>query len=183
MRDGATQILDAADRASARLSDFITFARMPAPVMQPVAVREALGRVVAALRADFAEARVGLELDAEDVRVECDGAMLEQLVVNLLLNSLQASSPGTATRVSLARRGGGLELAVADQGKGIAPELLPDVFRPYVTGRPDGHGLGLAIVQRIADQHGWAVAVDTAVGRGTTFRVTGLRGPGEGKTP
>jgi signal transduction histidine kinase len=170
----AEQIMDAADHATARLSDFINFARIPTPQMQDVAAPEVLGRVVAAMKPDFDEAGVRLLLTADELRIRCDPSMLEQVLVNLLLNSLQASSAGTTTSVRLCRQGDRATLSVADQGRGIPARLLPEIFKPYVSGRPDGHGLGLAIVNRIVEQHAWSITVDSNPGQGTTFTLAGL---------
>jgi len=173
--EAAEQIMDEADRAAARLSDFIHFARLPEPTMASTSLDALLQRVRAALLPDFEQADVRLEMAATDALIECDPDMLEQIVVNLLLNSLQASEPGTTTSLALSRTRGQLTLKVVDQGCGIDPELLPDVFKPYVTGRPEGHGLGLAIVRRLVDELGWEITVDSQVGRGTTFAIAGIR--------
>ena len=172
-KEVAEQIMDAADHATARLSDFMNFARLPTPHLQDTDASELLRRVVATMKADFDEVGVGLALVAEALRIRCDPAMLEQVMVNLLLNSLQASVAGSATSVHFARHGSRWTISVVDQGHGIPAHLLPDIFKPYVTGRPDGHGLGLAIVKRIVDQHGWSIAVDSSPGRGTSFTLTG----------
>jgi signal transduction histidine kinase len=169
----AEQIMDAADHATARLSDFMNFARLPTPHMHDTAAADLLTRVVATMKPDFDEAGVNLEVSAEDLRIRCDPGMLEQVLANLLLNSLQASPSGSGTRVRLFGLGRRWTLAVEDEGRGIPSPLLPEIFKPYVTGRPDGHGLGLAIVKRIVDQHGWSIEVDSVPDRGTTFTLTG----------
>lgn len=174
-REAAEQIMDAADRATARLSDFINFAHLPTPNIGDVSAPELLGRIVGALRPDFDEAGVRLVLAADDLRIRCDAGMLEQVLVNLLLNSLQASDAGTTTTLTLAYRQGSATLAVADEGRGIEPDLLPDLFKPYVTGRAGGHGLGLAIVKRIVEQHGWAIAVAKEASGGATFTLSGIQ--------
>jgi signal transduction histidine kinase len=173
-RATAEQIMDAADRATARLSDFINFAHLPTPNIGDVSAPEVLGRVVAALRPDFDEAGVRLVLTSDDLRIRCDAGMLEQVLVNLLLNSLQASRAGTTTTVRLEYGGASATLSVTDQGRGIAPALLPDIFKPYTTGHPGGHGLGLAIVKRIVEQHGWSIAVRSEVDGGATFALSGI---------
>lgn len=174
-REAAEQIMDAADRATARLSDFIHFARIPVPQVMEVSAVEVLNRVTSVLRPDFEEAGVRLALSVEDLRIHCDPTMLEQVIINLLLNSLQASQAGSTTRVRLERQGASAILVVMDEGLGITADLMPNIFKPYVSGRPDGHGLGLAIVKRIVEQHGWAVHVSSASKVGTSFTVAGIR--------
>ena len=174
IREAASHIIDAADRAAARVSDFLGFARIPAPKLEPVRADLLLGRVVAALAPDFEEAGVRVTVEAPEISVECSAGMMEQVLVNLLLNSLQASEAGTTVTLRLAARGATAVLVVEDQGRGIPPELVADLFKPYVTGNPDGHGLGLAIVRRIVEQHGWTVDIETAVGKGTRVVIAGI---------
>ncbi len=173
-RDVAEQIMDEADRANARLSDFLNFAGLRRPNLVTADVEQVCGRVVGALRGDFVAGGVTLESSFDDGAIECDVGMLEQVLVNLLLNSLSASEEGSTTRVSFEVAQGLGVLRVQDEGSGIAPGMLGDVFKPYITGRPDGHGLGLSVVRKIVEQHGWSVDVESAPGLGATFEVRGI---------
>jgi signal transduction histidine kinase len=102
-----------------------------------------------------------------------DGAQLRQLVWNLVRNGVQASSAGTRVLVELdARDDEILELAVRDQGVGIDPEAKGRLFDAFFTTRSHGTGVGLAVVKRIADEHGFAVTVDSGTERGAVFRVS-----------
>ena len=111
-----------------------------------------------------------------------DEDLLHRVVVNLLLNAMQASR-GKAS-ITLALRdvkgsdvpGGALRephslLEVSDTGPGIPPELRHKLFDPFVTGRDGGTGLGLSIVQRAVAAHRGLVFVDTETGKGTTFSI------------
>ena len=100
--------------------------------------------------------------------------MLQQLLVNLLLNSLHASSPGGGVTVRMARKGKTAVLTVEDEGSGVSPELLPNIFQPYVSGNARGHGLGLAIVKRFVEEHGWNITVDSQPGRGMAITISGM---------
>jgi phosphoribosylformylglycinamidine cyclo-ligase len=71
------------------------------------------------------------------------------------MNSLQACQPGASVRVALQPAGRQATLLVEDTGSGIAPEALKDIFKPYVSGRSDGHGIGLSMVRRLAEDLGW----------------------------
>jgi signal transduction histidine kinase len=90
---------------------------------------------------------------------------------NLVLNAVQATPAGGAVTVK-ARAGAGLaEVAVIDRGAGIEPKHLETVFNPFFTTKPQGVGLGLAIVSKIVDEHGGKITVESDPGKGSVFRV------------
>jgi signal transduction histidine kinase len=98
----------------------------------------------------------------------------KQVVLNLLTNALDALDPGGKVRVRLLRRGRFAELAVADNGCGMEPEVLKHVFEPFYTRRRGGQGtgLGLSITHRIVSDHGGEIeAFSDGPGRGSVFRV------------
>jgi two-component system, NtrC family, sensor histidine kinase HydH len=101
--------------------------------------------------------------------------MLRQVLATLLLNSLQASPKAGRVAVRMERHGSRAALVVEDQGCGILPDLLPDIFKPYVAGDPDGHGLGLANVKRFVEDHGWTITADSQLDRGTVMTIAGIR--------
>jgi signal transduction histidine kinase len=173
-REVAEQIVDAADQAAARISDFLGFARLGTPTLEPARLDALLHHVVGALQADFDDAGVGVEVLAPAVHAVCAPSLVEQVLVNLLLNALQASEAGTRVTLRLVVQGATATLVVEDQGRGIPPGLVPEVFKPYVSGRADGHGLGLAIVKRIVDQHGWSIALHSVVAGGTRVTISDI---------
>jgi signal transduction histidine kinase len=106
------------------------------------------------------------------LRVRADGAQLRQLVWNLVRNGVQASSPGRVVRVVLENEKSGPELLVIDQGAGIDEQARERIFDAFFTTRSQGTGVGLAVVKRIADEHGFVITVESGAGRGATFRVS-----------
>jgi signal transduction histidine kinase len=64
------------------------------------------------------------------------------------------------------------QIAVIDRGSGIAPEQMKDIFNPFFTTKPEGVGLGLAIVAKIVDEHGGKIAIESEPGQGSIFRVS-----------
>jgi len=177
-RDLLEQVVDEVGKATARLGSFMTFARKPDISMTPMDARAIIDGVARVLRQDFATADVKLEVRCAPRTILGDEEMLQQILVNLLLNSLRASHPGTTVTVALEQRGRTARMTVEDQGSGIVPDLLTDVFKPYVTGHPEGHGLGLAIVKRFVVELGWTSDIDSRPERGTTVTISGMR-PGE----
>jgi signal transduction histidine kinase len=115
--------------------------------------------------------------------VSGDGALLRRLVANLLDNAGKYSEPGAPVALRVAPGQGDVRLEVSDRGIGIDPADLPRLFTPFF--RTDrsrargtgGTGLGLALVKRIAEAHGGEVTVESAAGKGTTFRVRIPREP------
>ncbi len=164
--------MDEADRATARLGDFLNFARVREPRIEAVDPEGVLGRVTRALRPDFGDTKLVLEVDAG--RIWCDPGMLEQVCVNLLLNSARASRDEGVTTVRCEIEGARARICVEDQGCGVPEALRETLFQPYVTGREDGHGLGLAMVHRIVTQHGWEIEVESDEGVGTVVRIHGI---------
>jgi len=103
--------------------------------------------------------------------VEHDGDQIHQVLLNLLLNSIQAiDGPGIIV-VELEARGGMAAISVSDTGRGIPSEDLPNIFRPFYTTKGNGTGLGLSLARRIVEEHQGRIEVTSSVGKGTTFTV------------
>jgi two-component system, NtrC family, sensor histidine kinase PilS len=111
-----------------------------------------------------------------------DEDLLHRVVFNLVLNAVQAASANARITVEVGTPGAGVLppgtgieaprlLRVRDQGPGVASDILPRLFEPFVTGRPGGTGLGLAIVQRAVQAHRGLIFCDSAAGKGTTFTI------------
>ncbi|HNC22685.1 MAG TPA: PAS domain S-box protein [Opitutaceae bacterium] len=178
--------LQEAERATLRARDLtqqlLTFAKGGDPVRTavrlPEVVREATEFSLhgSAVRAEFS---TGANLWAADV----DRSQIGQVVQNLVINAMQAMKNGGIIRVSLRNvdlaadgpvplpAGRYLELSIADTGAGISPEHLARIFEPYFTTKEQGSGLGLATVYSIIRKHQGHVAVESEVGKGTTFRI------------
>jgi signal transduction histidine kinase len=100
-----------------------------------------------------------------------DPTQLAHLVSNLIGNALEAAGPGGSVEVALTPRGRLAVVEVVDTGSGPPPELAAKLFEPFVTGKPEGIGLGLAVAKQAADAHGGRIEWERRDGR-TTFRVT-----------
>jgi signal transduction histidine kinase len=103
--------------------------------------------------------------------VEHDSDQFHQVVLNLLLNALQATEGQGKVTVTVKSQGDFAVVEVADNGHGIAPDHLPNIFRPFYTTKGDGTGLGLSLAQRIVEDHHGKIDVTSTVGPGTTFSV------------
>jgi len=110
--------------------------------------------------------------DAALPLVEHDSAQIHQVLLNLLLNSIQAIDGPGEVRVEVAHADHTASVSVSDNGPGIPPEHLPNIFRPFYTTKGKGTGLGLSLAKRIVEDHGGHIGVTSEVGRGTRFQVT-----------
>jgi signal transduction histidine kinase len=97
---------------------------------------------------------------------------MRQVIWNLVRNAIQASSPGDDVLVRVVDDASGARsLEVCDLGPGISADARPRLFDAFFTTRSQGMGIGLAVVMRIVDDHGFEVEAESAEGRGTRFRV------------
>jgi len=167
-------IVDEIDKSVSRLGLFMTFARQRKITAVPVDARQLIQGIAGVLEPEFDAAGVNLEMKCPALTIMADEEMFRQILVNLILNSLTASSLGGSIIIRLQQHGSQTSVEVEDQGCGISKELLPRIFKPYVAGNPNGHGLGLSIVKRFAEDHGWSVCAESQPGRGTMIRISGI---------
>ena len=114
---------------------------------------------------------IALHKDPSLPEVEHDSDQIHQVLLNLLLNSQQAIDAKGKIEVNVEGRGSNAVIEVKDNGRGIAPEHLPNIFRPFYTTKGDGTGLGLSLARRIVEDHHGRIDVTSTVGKGTTFAV------------
>jgi signal transduction histidine kinase len=100
-----------------------------------------------------------------------DAIALEQLLLNLLLNSAQAMAPGGRASLILDVDGADVRIVVTDTGTGIAAEDLKQVLDPFFSTKADGTGLGLPIARQIAAAHGGSLTIESVAGNGTRVEV------------
>jgi len=168
--DMAVQVLGAeTDRLELLAREFSEFGRLPEGPPAPVDVGELLGEL--ARTAVPAEVAVTLRQDGELV-VRGYYEPLRRAFANLLRNGVEAMRGRGA--IDLALRGGpdGVTVTIADHGPGVPAELRAHVFEPYVTSKPDGTGLGLALVRQTVEAHGGRITVSDTGGGGATFTLT-----------
>lgn len=109
---------------------------------------------------------------AQELYVNGDVEKLTQLVLNFLLNALQASSPGSKVTVTVRERDTRVELSVTDEGEGIKKEDMERIFEPFYTTKHSGTGLGLAVVRAIIESHDGELSVESEYGKGTAMTVS-----------
>jgi two-component system NtrC family sensor kinase len=155
------------------LTELLEIARPKPPQFRVSDIRATAEHAVMFARQQAITKRIRVELQETDAMplVDHDPNQINQVLLNLLLNAIQSmDTPGTI-RVSLERDGDDVLITVADEGKGIPPETLPNSFRPFFTTKGHGTGLGLSLARRIVDSHGGRIDVTSVVGKGTEFLV------------
>jgi signal transduction histidine kinase len=103
--------------------------------------------------------------------LEHDSDQIHQVLLNLLLNAIQAIDRNGKVAVTIELQGSSAVVEVRDNGRGISPENLPNIFRPFFTTKGDGTGLGLSLARRIVEDHQGRIDVTSTVGQGSTFAV------------
>jgi signal transduction histidine kinase len=169
-----------AERVQAVVLDLRNFSRLDEGEVENVDLVAAIQSTLALLRPEFRH-RIQLELDLKPLPpIRGNGGQLNQVIMNVLVNAIQAIEGAGTVRIATAPTDTGVRLSVSDTGCGIAPEHLSMIFDPFFTTRKDrpgahgvgaagGTGLGLAIVHSIVQRHAGTVSVTSAVGQGTTF--------------
>jgi PAS domain S-box-containing protein len=159
-------------RMERTLQTFLDFARPPRPDRRRLDLAEVVERVFALVGGRARKQAVALRFlrPDEPVGVDGDQDQLQQLVLNLVLNALDAMPHGGGVEVELRPpRDGQVELLVRDTGPGIAPHILPKVFETFVSSKETGIGLGLPVSRRIAEDHGGSLAAYNLPAGGACF--------------
>lgn len=168
-------IRDNAAHANAIVSDLLTFARQSTPKWQRHDLRETVQAALRLTEYLMRQASVQSEADLPDepVITVFDSRQIEQVLINLIQNAVQAMPSGGALKIALKVTGEQALLTVADSGVGIGPEQIGRVFDPFYTTKSEGEGtgLGLSVTYGIISQHGGEIWASSERDRGTTFSI------------
>jgi signal transduction histidine kinase len=176
-REDLEAIINQIDRISRVISGLLDVVRPASPKLEPISAGGVVDELVPLLRHAARQRGIGLEFHRGDgdARVDGDAGQLQQVLLNLGVNALEATPAGGRVTISTerSRRGDddGVALTVSDTGTGIAADVLPRIFESFFTTKPRGQGtgLGLAICRDIARTHGGEMTVTSRPGEGSTF--------------
>jgi two-component system sensor histidine kinase HydH len=159
-------------RLNTIVEDFLSLARPMSLKREPIIVAALLDEVLGLVESEARGAGIAVvrEIPAGLPVLHADRDRIKQVLLNLVLNAIQAMPSGGTLEIGAAAAGATLTVTVADTAGGIAPDLLPKVFDPYVTTKAKGLGLGLAIARRIVEAHGGTIEAGSEPGRRTSFR-------------
>jgi signal transduction histidine kinase len=166
------------ERAAQGLLDF---ARPAPPRREAADLRAVVGSAVDLVRgrAGLQNVRVEVVTPADPVVAAVDVGQIQGVLVNLLLNALDAMPGGGRVTMGLGRTDGAVMLTVRDTGPGIRADVLPRLFEPFASTRDTGTGLGLHVSRRVVREHGGDLSGANDPGGGAVFTITLPGGPGE----
>ncbi|MGA7410064.1 MAG: ATP-binding protein [Bryobacteraceae bacterium] len=174
MGEMAGNIASEVDRTNALISRFLDFAKPLELHPQVADLLPVIDNVVRQSEGVAQNHGVALTLEAPEgpLKFSFDPDLLPLAVQNLVQNAIQASQPGQTVIVRVRPRADQVLIQVADEGHGIDVQHMESVFNPFFTTKPNGVGLGLALVAKIVDEHGGKISVRSESRRGTTFEVS-----------
>jgi two-component system, NtrC family, sensor histidine kinase HydH len=184
--DSSAQKLDIVIAQAARMEsmvkDMLAFARPLELNRQEADLNSLLKQVVEVAKAAAAEKAccITVELEGSAPKLKLDQDRMQQALLNLLNNGIEAMPPDGTLRITTKNGLGKVEIEVSDQGPGIAPENQSKLFTPFVTTKKGGTGLGLSTAKKIVEAHGGSLSLKDSSPEGTTFLI---RLPLVGSTP
>ncbi len=161
-------------RMESSLKMFLDFTRPPQLQRSLVDLRSLLQDATGLVRGKAARQQVTISIMTSDNPLELtvDSEQIRQVLVNLLLNGIDAQPHGGTIELELHRTSLGAELVVTDRGPGIASDMMPRMFQPFATNKETGLGLGLVISRRIMEDHGGSLTVENRPEGGARFRLS-----------
>jgi len=172
-------IMDEINRLNGIIRNLLDFARPPKPHISPCSLPEVIGRVYSLLSDEATRKGVELEVNKkpEIVYCEADPGQLSQVLLNVVLNAIQACKKGDKVKLDVTRDKSAdpsyakaVRIDVIDTGPGIPKEIRSSLFDPFVTTKSRGTGLGLAISQQIVEEHQGSITCDF-LDKGTRFSI------------
>ncbi len=179
-------LLEETSRLSAVLENYLSFARKQKHHVAEVEIQSLVHSVTQLLGYSARKAGIRFRMDCpgEPIRLLANPSHLRQILMNLMLNSIQAMPDGgeilieaeeaeaQIERDEQTKTGRAILLTIKDQGPGIPEEMQAKIFRPFYTTKTDGTGLGLAIVKRLVEENRWQLRVESKNGEGSVFTLT-----------
>jgi signal transduction histidine kinase len=152
------------------LDRVLNLARSADPLMGEVDAKDVMEEVALLVRLKLSASKIRLSLNFQKggpIRIRGDRSQLEQAVLNLVLNAQESMTDGGQLQLGAVRRGKEVVFVVEDTGKGMEKDVAERLFEPFLSGRPGGTGLGMAVVRRTVEAHGGRLQIKSKPGKGT----------------
>jgi signal transduction histidine kinase len=155
------------------VTQFLQAIRPTTPQLKAASLNDVVHKTLELLQPELENRglNVRVKLDKHLPMAPIDATQMQQVLVNLVKNAMQATTKGGAITLRTGEGTDGVWISVTDTGGGIPQEQINRIFEPFYTTKKKGTGLGLMIVQRIVRAHGGRIDLESHVGRGTTFRI------------
>ena len=174
LTDDLNNIRGEAERASDIIQGLLDFSRQGPTRQSEFSLADWLQECVQLVMRMAEQREISLELaEVADIRLHGDQGLLQQAVVNVLINALQASPPRSVVRVSTEMGAVFVQIAIQDKGAGIPAGILDRLFDPFFTTKPEGEGtgLGLSIALGIVEKHQGRLVLENGPDGGTVARI------------
>jgi two-component system nitrogen regulation sensor histidine kinase NtrY len=147
--------------------------RVPDPLFTTVDVRLFINQVIDLLRSEFEKRNIDLKVDVVSSWIKIDKQLMEQVILNLVWNAIDAVSETSnrTIKISALEIGGRIKISIADNGTGIEDANLDKIFVPFFTTKKNGSGIGLALARQIVQLHNGEVLIESKLNKGTTVTV------------
>ena len=171
VKEFVTVITSEVSRINNLTSTLLSFSKTAVPNPEPTDLNKLVKEALYLLSKESPEMHVTLKeaLAADLPLVDCDFNQIKQVIINLLINALDAVDVQGAITIRTWHKRNKTYLTVEDNGSGISPEIIHNIFNPFFTTKTRGTGLGLAISKKIAREHGGDLTVESTPGKGSTF--------------
>jgi PAS domain S-box-containing protein len=187
LRKGTERIVEAGTLASEIINRLRSLYKKSSPKRELVAINEVIGEMVLLLRGEANEYAVSIRTDlaADLPKITADRVQLQQILMNLMLNGIEAmkETGGVLTVKTEQGECGQVLISVSDTGVGLAAGTADEIFNAFFTTKPQGSGMGLAISRSIVESHGGRIWANGDSGRGATFHFTLPAAPTETNPP
>lgn len=171
LRELASGISTGISSLNTILTNMLLFARPHRPALNPVQLDSLLAESITALRPLMEARNIVVSYFLCDGDVNGDKELLKQVIMNIVINAVQAMPSGGTIGLRMRHENGSVLVDICDTGEGIPSEYLERIFDPFFSTKDAGTGLGLAISAKIIQAHDGAITVQSEPGKGSTFRL------------
>ncbi len=151
------------------LSNMLYFAKPRSPKLSDCDLNTVVKEAISLISPVIQSRNISIELNISNVLLKADAALLKQVIMNILLNAVQAMDSAGKISIHSETSNGYLQLSIKDTGPGIDKSTLDRIFDPFYTTKDEGTGLGLSISLKIMQAHGGTISVRSTPGEGSTF--------------
>lgn len=173
LRDALTTIEQRGEGIMRFVDAYRHFTSIPQPVFSDVSVESLLRHVVQLVQSDAHKQSIRITTSSPNLTIRADAGQIEMVLINLLKNAVESleNTPDPTIRLEATADGPNVVIRVSDNGPGIEPEALEQIFIPFFTTKKTGSGIGLSLSRQIMQLHGGQLTAESQPGQGSTFRL------------